>query len=335
MRGLAFTVSWLLWGIGFYLYLPFLSIFLAKITSPSSIPEIYFISQLSSLPFPILGMISHKKIGSTKTIIIGMIISSLGLFLLGFSRNIYEAIASLTTYYFFYFSLPSYYVVFKSIGDGTIERIWGISVSPSIISPFLGGIIASYFGYKILFLISGLFVLFSVFPILKENNVKGGNSKIRISPIILLIIIPIAISMEFIFLEIKLLFSFSDTEIGILASIAEFIGMMFSIVSSFFFTKKLLPLSILLFSIEGLSIISPYFAIFYGFWEVIIPVTLEIFSNSRSVEDFASINFTQSLGWTIGYAITSIIRNITIAIEFSSLISIILSIILFIRINKT
>ncbi|MCY0882841.1 MAG: hypothetical protein OWQ50_03330, partial [Acidianus infernus] len=65
---------------------------------------------------------------------------------------------------------------------------------------------------------------------------------------------------------IKEMYNLSDTLIGIIATFAELLGSIIAFTSSFISSKKAINISLILFSLQSLIIISPYFSVFYGLW---------------------------------------------------------------------
>ncbi|MFP3164723.1 MAG: hypothetical protein RXQ76_02585 [Acidianus sp.] len=315
---LKLAISWILWGIGFYLYYPFLSIFLVRYIKPSELGFFYLTTLIFSLPLPYLGGKINKKFGDKYSIILGMSISGTGILLLPFASSIILLYIFMIMYNSFYIALPAFYELMEIEGKSTISKVWAISVLPSIFMPSIGGMISQYLGFTYLFIISAFFIIFSFLPLITQKEIKNVDPKIEFYPIISLIILPVALSSQFIYLVIKELYNLSDTLIGIIATFAELLGSIIAFTSSFISSKKAVNLSLILFSLQSLIIISPYFSAFYGLWESIIPLSLSI-----SKKNYVSAVTMQMIGWILGYLIASIIQSPRDAIFLSSVLSLI------------
>ncbi|AWR97391.1 hypothetical protein DFR86_07400 [Acidianus sulfidivorans JP7] len=322
-RTVVFAVSWLLWGIGYYLFQPFLSIFLVRFISANELGIFYLITQVIALPFPMIGNIISKKLGMIYTIFLGMSLSGFGMILLPFSKSFLYLIMSIALNQSFYMSLPSYYTIMRNEGENTITKVWAISVIPAIVMPAIGGFIVSIFGYFLLFIIAGICIIFSISPlfIFKIPTHINRNSirKSKIPYMNIFAIIPLGLSSQFIYLVIKEIYSLSLESVGIIATLAEAFGMIMTFILSFINPKKALLISFSIFSFQILSLLNPYFAISFGIWEAIIPLSLE---QGNSINDFTYATTMQILGWILGYAIASIISSPKESIILSSVISI-------------
>lgn len=320
--------SWLLWSTSYYLYIPFLSIYLSSFIPELKLSLLYAGVQAISLPYPIIGARLSKK-NKIFPIVIGMSLSGLGLILLVISKNLYEALIFMAINYLFYLSLPSYYSLMAEIGEGIITKVWSLSIIPSIIMPSVGGIIAQYFGLRVLFILSGFLLSLSFLPLLNLNisNFTNDNFKLRFTLgtlIVIIIILPIAMASPYIYLVIYKHFNLTKEQVGFIATLAEILGMLLSLFSSKFISKKkyLLSFSLFVFSLIIFYNFSPFVAIFFGSWEAIIPLTLEYFpSNRKNPEDFAIINVMQGIGWVSGYLLDYSFNNVKLLLISSSVIA--------------
>ncbi|ARM76037.1 MFS transporter [Acidianus manzaensis] len=319
-----FSISWILWGIGYYLFQPFLSIFLIKFISPNDLGLFYLLSEVVALPFPSIGNILSKRFGIKFSIFFGMILSGLGLIILPFSKNFEELLISIMLNECFYIALPNYYAIMRIQGESVITKVWAISVSPAIIMPTIGGIIISSFGYLFLFLISGISILFSIIPLLSFNfsfTKEKLSVKQKIPFVIIFTIVPIALSSQFIYLVIKELYNLNLEIVGIIATTAEIIGMITTYLLSYVEPKKALYLSFSIFSMQIFALINPFFAVCFGIWEAIIPISIE---SRKSVVDFTYATTMQIVGWILGYTIATFIANPYTSIIFASILSLLL-----------
>lgn len=326
-KTLILAISWLLWGIGFYLFQPFLSIFLVKFVPTNRLGFFYLITQSISLVFPFIGRFLSRTVGVVKTIILGMGLSGLGIIVLPFSSNFAELFLSFIIYESFYITLPSYYALMRREGENIITRVWAISATPSIVMPSIGGIIVYYFGYTALFIASGIFYVLSGLPLLKykityRDDELFTKSDERSAPyVITLIILPVALSSQFIYLVIKDLYNLTVEFIGFIATLAEIFGTILAYFSSYLKPKLALYISMLIFSLQGFSIFIPYFSIFFGSWEAIIPLSL---GRQKSVDDFTYAITMQILGWISGYLVATFLGNPELSIIVSCIASILL-----------
>ncbi|QGA54268.1 hypothetical protein GFS03_06605 [Sulfolobus sp. E5-1-F] len=330
--------SWIIWSAAYYMYYPFISIYLSRFVEESKLSLLFVVFQAVSLPLPLIGA-KISKVNRILPIIIGMLVGGIGMIMLPFSRNILEVIIFMCLNYFIFLSLPSYYSLMSEIGEGTITRIWSLSILPSIVMPSVGGLIAQYLGLRWLFMIGGIVLATSFLPMVNLSynplNRISLNFKIGIRSFLpAILILPIAMEFPYIYLVVYDYFHLTKEIVGIIATSAEILGMVLSYLASKLISKKkyFLSLSLFLFSLTSLYFISPTIAIFFGCWESIVPLTLEYFSSRKTVYDFALINIMQGLGWIFGYLIDYLMPNISILLLSSCLIAFLLGlIILFIK----
>ncbi|WP_338601929.1 hypothetical protein V6M85_01135 [Sulfolobus tengchongensis] len=325
--------SWIIWSVAYYMYYPFISIYLSHFVMESKLSLFFAIFQAVSLPLPLIGaMIS--RFNKVLPIIIGMLSGGIGIILLSFSRNIYEAVLFMTVNYFISISFPSYYTLMSEIGEGVITRIWSLSIIPSIIMPSIGGVISQYLGLRALFIISGTILASSFLPMLnfKKYALTRDQSSLnlvvnRSSFITIFLILPIAMEFPYLYLAIYQHFGLTKEQLGVIATLAEILGMILSYSASRFMSVKkyFLSLSLLLFSLTSIYFISPIFGIFFGCWEAIIPLTLEYFSSRRTPYDYAFINLMQGLGWMLGYLVDYFFPNISLLLLSSGVIAFLLA----------
>ncbi len=327
-------VSWIIWSAAYYMYYPFVSIYLSRFVEESKLSLFFAVFQAVSLPLPLIG----AKIGKGNRIlpiIVGMLVGGIGMAMLPFSRNILEATIFMSLNYFIFLSLPSYYSLMSEIGEGTITRIWSLSILPSIIMPSLGGVIAQYLGLRWLFVIGGIILAISFLPMANFSYISLGRISLSFkismrSFLPSILILPIAMEFPYIYLVVYGYFHLTKEIVGIIATLAEILGIVLSYLASKVISRKkyFLSLSLFLFSLTSLYFLSPTIAIFFGCWEAIVPLTLEYFSYRKTVYDFALINIMQGLGWIFGYLIDYLIPNISLLLLSSSLIAFLLGLII-------
>jgi len=330
-KAVSLTISWILWSVGYYLFYPFLSIFLNKVISEPNIPKFYMILQIFAVPLPLIGGFLGEKLGRDKLIIISMGLSGVGLILLPFSHDFTSAIIFGLIYYLFGLSLPNYYIYMSSIGKGYISLIWGYSILPSLFSPYLGGVIAESLSIETVFRIAGVFFILAGLPIfyinndenVKSNNLTNDVIKIDLRRVFLpmICIIPIAIISPFIYLYIFNKYNLDYIEIGILSTLAEVLGMILVFIHyKVKRTKEILSVSLFLFSLISLTYYNPIPVIFFGLWESIIPLSLEYAIPKQPVKVIPLINSLQFSSWLIGYVISYAINNPDYLILLSSIL---------------
>ena len=319
------ALSWLFWGVSYYLTYPFISIYTVKFTPDVSLVYVFY--TLFAIPMPILGAWMSKKIGVVKAMWFGMFVSGFGYLLVSFARNLVELVLGFMISYTTFLSLPNFYSYMSSCGKGSISKVWGISILPSLFTPTLAGFIGSYFSLRLVFLLAGVFNWLSSAPLLflEERSLPRGKIVIgRRKLIPILVIFPISLVFPYVFLEVKTLYELSDVYVGFLATLAEVLGMFLVFLSS---KRFLLPFLLLLFSLVPLIYVSPFFSLLFGSWEAIIPSSLEEVDD-KSPEAFASINSLQQMGWLTGFLVSSLPFPPFISMLFSSIFSIALSILL-------
>ncbi len=318
-------LSWTLWSVAYYMYFPFLSIYFSKFVPEGEVGLLYLAFQVSSLPFPFLGAKLHRR-GPSVPIVLGMGMSGLGLSLLSIARDAVEVVAFMVINYSFYLALPSYYLLMERQGEGTITRIWAFSILPSLFMPSVGGALAQLIGLRGLFAVSGIVLASSLLPMLKvncmgEEGARGGLPKSALA--IPIMILSVSMASPYVYLLAYLDFSLSKFQVGELSTLAEVVGMAFSFASSYYREKRVaLALSLALFSLVSLLGFSPFFALFFGLWEAIIPLSTEVFAGrTSSVEDYAVVVALGDLGWALGYLVDSMWDNARLAILSAGLVS--------------
>ncbi len=317
------TISWLIWGAGFYVYYPFYSILVAKYIGENNLGQFFTYLEIISLPFPILGALLFRKIGEKNTIILGMLLSGLGIFIIPYAKSYFDLLFASVISYLFYISLPNYYSLMKNKESGTLTKIWAISVLPAVIFPILGGSSAQVISLKIPFILGGLLTCasgFVIFPI--NDKVERGSFKISIKkdPTPFLSIIPIALVTPFLMPELVRVYHMNYFLIGLIDSLLETLGM----ISGFFLPRvnKLgLPISLLIFSLISFFYFYWPFSLVFGMREAIIPLSLDYWSSPKSPEGISLINTMQLLGWVVGYGISWILKAPKNSIVFSSIFS--------------
>ena len=324
--------SWFIWGLSYYLYYPFVSLYVVKFVKDVTL--VYLISAIFAIPLPLIGGKLARKIGLVKTMILGGIISGIGLIMVGLAKDLLLLIVSYIITSSFFLALPSYYSYMNNLGKGTISVVWAISILPSLFTPYIGGVIASLLGLREVFIIAGIIMIFTGIPLLGLEEINVKNEKVRLNYKILipiLVILPIALAFPFIYLVLRENYSMSYEEIGEIATLAELLGAFFTFLYSRFERKFLLSVYLFLFSLASLVYVNPFFSVFFGLWEAIIPSALEE-SREKSPEAFGLINSMQQFGWLIGYLASYLAFSARLSLLASSVLALILGLsFLFIR----
>ncbi|MBW9140204.1 MAG: hypothetical protein K1T65_00575 [Candidatus Aramenus sp.] len=317
--------SWMFWSVAYYMYFPFLSIFFSRFVPEGEVSLLYLLFQASSLPFPFVGARLHRR-SPILAIVVGMGLSGLGLALLSLARNALEVVAFMVVNYSFYLALPSYYLLMGRQGEGTITRVWAFSILPSLFMPSVGGFLAEALGFRGLFLLSGVILASSFVPVLKvhcEAAEREAAGLPRSAYAIPLMILSVAMASPYIYLLAYVDFSLTKVQVGELSTLAEVVGMAFSLFSSYTKRKEVsLALSLLLFSLVSLLRVSPLFAVFFGLWEAVIPLSTEVFAGrTGSVDEYAVVVALGDAGWALGYLVDAVWQNAELAIYSSSLVA--------------
>ncbi|BCU70966.1 hypothetical protein [Stygiolobus caldivivus] len=323
-------LSWLFWGVSYYLSYPFISIYAVQFIPSRYVSLVYVFFTLSAIPMPLLGAKVSRKLGVVKTVWLGMFLSGFGYLVVSLAKDFSEMVIGFMVSYTTFLSLPNFYSYMSSCGKGTISRVWGISILPSLFTPSIAGVLGSYIGLKYVFLLAGVFNWASSLPVLfldEKPVLRGKMSMSKAITIPVLVVFPIALVFPYVFLEIKTIYRLSDVYIGVFATSAEAVGMVLTLLSSYV-KRTLLSVYLFLFSLIPLIYISPVFSIFFGSWEAIIPSSLENLTDN-SPETYAVINSLQQVGWLIGFIVSAISFSPLISILISSAFSLALSILLF------
>jgi len=325
--------SWFIWGLSYYLYYPFVSLYLVKFVNDVTL--VYLVSTIFAIPFPLIGGKLARKIGLVKTMELGGVISGIGLIMMGLSNSLTWIIVSYIIASGFFLALPSYYSYMNNLGKGTISVVWAISILPSLFTPYIGGIIASLLGLREVFIIAGIFMIFTSLPLIRLKEIDVPSQVIRVNYRVLIpivVILPIALTLPFIYLVLKEVYLMSYEEIGEIATLAEILGAFFTFLYSRFTKKFFLSVYLFLFSLVPLVYVNPFFSIFFGLWEAIIPSALEE-SSVKSPEALGLINTFQQIGWFIGYLASFLAFSVRLSLLSSSILAVILGI-LFLFIKK-
>ncbi len=316
---LPISASWFLWGSGYYLYYPYISIYLQKVLG-NSFSYSFIVFTLFAIPFSLLGGVLHRVLGVKGSAILGMGLSGVGLFLLQMSSTPFDVLMSGVMIYTFFISLPNFYSAMASLDSKCIARIWSISVIPSTFMPAVGGFLSQSFGIPFVFLISAIITAASGLPVSMAKFTIKDNSSTSLKVLPFLSMIPIATSFPFVYVRLTH-FGFSLEEVGIMSTLAEVIGLTASFLSTRAENFKAMVVLMSLFSLVGLESEFPYFSLAFGLWEAIIPVSLEG-SNSTTPWQFGVINAFQQMGWLIGFVVSYIVgeRSLLVSSLFSILV---------------
>jgi len=319
-----FTVSWLIWGAGYAVYYPFYPLFAERFVGQGGLGLLYAELAVFGMLFPILGAELGARIGPRGVIALGMASSGLGLALIPLAWNYPTFLAFSVTSYAFFIALPNFYSWMASLGEGTISTVWAASVLPMIIFPLVGGGVVQYLGFTFVFLVGGLLTALSGLVVLSQGDpsVEAGKYQ-RISPVPMACVVPIAMTFPYLTPTLNDL-GLNYLAVGLLMSLAEFLGMVLS-----YSMPKLrtwgLVISLLIFSLVPLVYINVGFGVAFGAWEAVIPLSLEFAVFNKSLRGYAAVNSSQQFGWLLGFLTDSALRAPEQSLLLSSALSIALA----------
>ncbi|AHC52514.1 hypothetical protein SUSAZ_05640 [Sulfolobus acidocaldarius SUSAZ] len=320
------SASWFIWGIAYYLYYPYTSIYASEFIRERLIPLIYIAYTLIGIPSALLSAKVSRFLGMKRSILIFMALSGIGLVIVAIATTLPVLILGFTiSSSSLLIALPNYYYYMNNLGKGVISKVWAISILPAVFTPVIGGTIAQLLGIRYVFLTAGLFMTLSGLPVLglkyEEQSVVFYQSTKKLNPLPGLVIIPISLASPFVFLVTKDMYNLSYITLGVLATMSEVIGMIVVFFSAG--KNKLLPIYLILFSLVYLVFFNPLFSLAFGLWEVLIPLAIEEV-NGNSVSAYSRMISIQQTFWLIGYFASLL----ALSVKFSLLISAISSLVL-------
>ncbi len=177
-------------GIAFSLFGVFVPIYLLNLGYSLNIVFIYFLIQhTTTLVFTQVNILLSKKIGYKPQMMFSILFVILFLlmlrFLEDFSIPVYLLAFVVGLNDAFYFTpLHGYFTRLTETGErGTkLSNFMSFGKFASLIAPIAGGLIAAYFGFNLLFYLSLVFIIISVFPLFKLENYKP-TSKLKMKRI--------------------------------------------------------------------------------------------------------------------------------------------------------
>ncbi|MGC8555628.1 MAG: hypothetical protein ACP5NG_01230 [Conexivisphaera sp.] len=298
------TISWFLWGVGYYAYFAYLSPYMASFVEPSRISYIYLIAGLVAVAYPTIGSATHGLLGARGAISVWMIVAGLGISLMGIAGGFGGFAALLSLNQAFYAALPSYYAALAEEEASYIPLVWALSVSPSFFMPALGGIVASRLGFPALFVLSGGLIASSALPVALGGELRAvsGQASTRGWALAVPAMVPVALESPYIFLAIERVYHLSSVQLGIVASAGEAVGM----ASALAFRRSRWGLSAALagFAATALVTVSWAFGVAFGFWEAVIPLAIAYVSSDAErpgVSFYARLTTLQALTFVVGY----------------------------------
>ncbi|MGC9177093.1 MAG: hypothetical protein ACP5G6_01515 [Conexivisphaera sp.] len=307
------TVSWFLWGIGYYGYFAYLSPYMSSFVEPSRISLIYVIAGATSVVYPSAGLISYRLLGVRGSISLWMMVAGLGISMMGLARNFAQFALLLALNQAFYGALPSYYASLAKEEASYIPLVWALSVAPSFFMPTVGGLVASRLGFTVLFVTSGVLIASSVLPVvaIRELRADEGAAGVRGWALAIPAMIPVALESPYIFLVMERAYDMSSLQLGLVASAGEAVGMMSALALRR--TRWGLSAALAGFSTTALLTISWAFGIAFGFWEAVIPLAIAYVSygsGSPGVRFYAYLTTLQALTFLAGYLSSSVVASV-------------------------
>ncbi|BFH72781.1 hypothetical protein SJAV_07250 [Sulfurisphaera javensis] len=287
----AIAISWTLWGLAYYLYSPYLTVFLKSIVKEDFIGVIYILSSLVGLVYAIIPLYTNKV---KEVTIVSLILSGLGLVLLSFSINPISVIISIILYSMYWVSVPVFYLLMRD----EVAKIWAISMLPALLIPFISENIIISLGLRYIFIISGIIMAFTAVPIInveiKGRGVATGKNN-NFTPLIFTIL-PLSISLPYLYIKIPL------SLIPVIYAIGEFIGILMA--TYFSKMKRGLSLALLSFSLISTNSILPFGAMFYGISEALTALGVDNVE-INDLKDSVKVTLVEISLWLIGYTLAT------------------------------
>ncbi|MGC9105021.1 MAG: MFS transporter [Thermoprotei archaeon] len=319
-----FALSWLLWGAGYAVYYPFYPLFAESVVGERNLGALYAEVTLIAALLPLAGSFLAERLGPRTTIVAGQLLAGVGTALIPFAQTWETLVAATLVAYAFFLALPSFYAAMSELGEGTISRVWTVSLIPTVLLPFVGGEAIQRLGFTWAFLASGLLTGSSGIPFLFFKEVKAKIGEFGpFSPLPMLSVVPIAVSYPF-FTPILKDSGLSYSTVGAVVSSSEVLGMLMAVYLPKFRHKGFVA-SLLAFSLTPLVLLNPWLGVAFGAWEAVIPLSLEFSRFEKSVRGYAVVNSTQQLGWLAGFAVDSVIASPGEAVLVSSAASLALA----------
>ncbi len=310
---LSITLSWFLWGIGYYDYFAYLSPYMSSFVEPSRISLVYVAAGAASLAYPSAGLLSYRRLGVRGSISLWMALAGLGIFLMGFSGGLAQFALFLALNQSFYGALPSYYASLAREEASYIPFVWALSVIPSFFMPTIGGVLATRFGFRVLFAASGALIASSALPVALTSGLHAdeGTADVRGWALAIPAMVPVALESPYIFLVLERMYGMSNLQLGLVASMGEAIGM----ASALLLRRAKWGLSAALagFSLTALVAVSWAFGVAFGFWEAVVPLAIAYVSHgpegAPGVKFYASLTTLQALTFLSGYLLSTAVAS--------------------------
>jgi len=291
----AVVVSWTLWGIAYYLYSPYLTVFLKGIVKEDYIGILYVLSSIVGLAYALLPKITTRIKEIT---VASLIVSGLGLILLSFSNNVEIASLSILLYSMYWVSIPVFYLLMRD----NVAKVWAISMIPALIIPFIGGKIITVLGLKGIFMTSGVIMALTALPLInveirgrEEGVQERKRDKINLSPLIFTIL-PLSIALPYLYVNTPL------SLIPIVYALGEGIGIGIALYLSK--VRRGLAIALSTFSLISLNNVIPFGAMFYGISEALTALGIDGIK-IKSLKDSVKVTLTEISMWLVGYAVAT------------------------------
>lgn len=289
----AIVASWTLWGMAYYLYSPYITVFLKSLVREEDLIGLFYV--LSSLVGLFYALLPRYTTKIKEITIISLLFSGVGLILFSFSENIITVFVSLILYSMYWVSVPVFYVLIRE----NVAKIWAISMTPAILIPFLGEKLLNVLGIRGIFIIAGMIMVLTALPLINVKfEGRGGDTKEnKLNPLPLIFtILPLSISIPYLYISLPL------NLIPLIYAIGEGIG----ILMAYYLNNKEkgLPIALLVFSLISLNNVIPFGAMFYGISEALTALGIDNLK-IKSLKDSIKVTVVEISMWLIGYAIAT------------------------------
>ncbi len=323
------AISWTLWGISLYLFSPYLTILLeSSISIPFLVDLTYIISSIAGILF-----INLLKVFRDESIAkISIVVSGLGLIILGLSNNAVSAILGLLTYNTYWIAVPFFYYNLSKAEKEQFSKTWAISMIPALILPIVGGLISLHIGVRAIFIISGVLMILSAVPLTwVKFNIEGeGRSENRESLIPLIFsVLPLSLALPFLY-ELR---SFELSTVWLTYEIGEVVGILLTWIS--WRNNNSLAVALLIFSTVIVNSFVALGGFYYGLSEAVLSSGVGSV-NPRSFKTAIRVATMEASLWTIGYIMSSLayIVNYSLPFVYAGLIALLFALLIMVRIEN-
>ncbi|AHC52550.1 hypothetical protein SUSAZ_07915 [Sulfolobus acidocaldarius SUSAZ] len=254
---------------------------------------------------------------------LGLTLSGLGLLMIGVDANQLLTVIGFIFYNLYWLSVPIFYHLLSE-EEGSLAKVWSLSMVPAIIMPIIAGILIRW-GEIVIFVLGGLLQLSSsvilIFASPRIHEDYTVDYDVGIPKNVIFVVLPLSIVLPFLYLDVR------QSLIWLIYSSGQILGIL---ISWFLWkSKNAIMLSLIIFSGIILSLLSPIGMLFYGSSEALVALGIEK-SRPSLMKQAIKVAFTEAMVWTFGFTIGSLLYYISSFLPFvySSLVSLILAIII-------